>query len=172
SRNGSDAETLRGLGLAKLELGDFSSSLESLQRAVHVDPRDVLSRYAMARLLNAMDSSGMGAAHPGFSAREESENCTKLDPHLADAYRQASIAMMREGDFDRALQFIHNAVALSPRAEDYKLELAGLELKQQDYASAVDLLQRLKNSRDPEVVKKADYFLSAATTEQLQAAKN
>jgi tetratricopeptide (TPR) repeat protein len=172
SRNGSDAEALRGFGSAQLELGDFSSSLESLRRAVHADPLDVLNHHAMAKLLNAMDSSGMGAAHRGFSAREEAENCTKLDPHFADAYRQASIAMVREGHFDRALQLIHNAVALRPRAEDYKLELAGLELKQRDYASAVDLLQRLKNSRDPEVVKKADYFLSAATTEQLQAAKN
>ena len=168
----SNVEVLRGLGLAQFELGDYSSSLTSLARSVHENSVDPLNHYAMARLLNAMDLFGMTAAHPGFSAHAEAEICIKLDPGFADAYQVESSAVAQEGDPDSALRLIRRALTLSPRAENYKLDLAALELKQQDYASALDLLQQLKNSRDPQVARQAGQFLATTKTGQFQAAKN
>ena len=168
----SNAEVLRGLGLAQFELGDYASSLQNLEQSVHENPVDPLNHHAVARLLNAMDLLAMTAAHPGFSAREEAEICIKLDPGFADAYQLASSAMAQEGDVDGALRLINRALTLSPRAEGYRLDLAGLELKQHDFASALDLLEKLKNSRDPQVARQADQVLAAAKTDQFQAAKN
>jgi hypothetical protein len=59
---------------------------------------------------------------------------------------------------------MRQAITLSPRMESYALNLADIELKGRDYGPALSLLHQLQNSRDPEVVKKAEYFLSAQQT--------
>jgi len=60
---------------------------------------------------------------------------------------------------------MRQAIALSPRMESYELSLADLELRKHDYVPALALLHQLENSRDPEVVKRAEYFLSSDVQE-------
>ena len=68
---------------------------------------------------------------------------------------------MRQGEFDQAEIMMRKAVSLSPRSEVYRLNLAGIELKKQEYAPALALLQELKNSDSPEIARQAEYFLTA-----------
>ena len=49
--------------------------------------------------------------------------------------------------------------------ESYELSLADLELRKHDYVPALALLHQLENSRDPEIVKRAEYFLSSDVQE-------
>jgi Flp pilus assembly protein TadD len=159
-----NASVLRGLGVALLEMGDYPKSFLYLRQAVQAEPGSALNHHALAKLLSAMDSIGAEDAHSGFSMEEEAEACTALDPHFADAYRLRASALARQGDFGQAAGLMRQAIALSPRMESYMLNLADIELKERDYGSALSLLHQLQNSRDPEVVKKAEYFLSAQET--------
>lgn len=164
SRDPADSNVLRGLGVALLEMGDYPKSLLYLRQAVQTEPGSALNHHALAKLLSAMDSIGAEDAHPGFSTEQEAEACTALDPHFADAYRLRASALARHGDFDQAAGLMRQAITLSPRMESYALNLADIELKGRDYGPALSLLHQLQNSRDPEVVKKAEYFLSAQQT--------
>ena len=152
---------LRGLGLALLEAGDYPKSLQYLRQAVETEPGSALNHHALAELLSAMDSDGAEDVHHGFSVEQEAKACTALDPHFADAYRLRATALARRGDFGEAAGLMRQAITLSPRMESYALNLADIELKVRDYDAALVLLHQLQNSRDPEVVKRAEYFLSA-----------
>jgi len=160
-RDSENAAALRGLGLAYLELGEYQSSFDALRHAVQRDPNDAASHHALARLLNDMDSAGLQDAHPEFSVEQEAQACTSLEPHFADAYRLDASAVAAHGNFNEAIAMMRHAIALSPRMESYELSLADIELRKHDYAPALALLHQLENSRDPEVVKKAEYFLSS-----------
>jgi tetratricopeptide (TPR) repeat protein len=164
ARDPANANALRGLGVALLEMGGYPKSLLYLRQAVQTEPGSVLNHHALAELLSAMDSTGAEDAHPGFSMEREAEACIALDPHFADAYRLRASALARQGAFDQAAMLMRQAITLSPRIESYALNLADIELKGRDYGPALSLLHQLQNSRDPEVVKKADYFLSAQET--------
>ena len=156
-----NSSVLRGLGLALMEAGDYPQSLEYLRRAVEIEPGSALNHHALAELLRAMDSSAAEGSDHGLSVDREATACTALEPHFADAYQLRASAHARHGDFDGAASLMRQAIVLSPRTEGYKLNLADLELKVRDYGPALALLHQLQNSRDPEVVKRAEYFLSA-----------
>jgi Tfp pilus assembly protein PilF len=75
-------------------------------------------------------------------------------------------ALMRQGDFDQAERMMRKALSLSPRSEAYELNLADIELKKHEYASALVLLQELKNSDSPEIARQAEYFLTSEVEKQ------
>jgi len=163
-RDAANSSVLRGLGLALLEVGDYSKSLQYLRQAVQIEPGIALNHHALAELLRAMDSNGAEDVHRGFSVEQEAKACSAIDPHFADAYQLRAWAHARRGDFDSAASLMRQAIVLSPRMESYTLNLADIELKVHDYGPALALLHQLQNSRDPEVVKRAEYFLSAQQT--------
>jgi len=111
-----------------------------------------------------MDSIGAKDAHRGFSLEQEAEACIALDPHFGDTYRLRASVLARYGEFDQAARLMRQAIALSPCLESYALDLADIELRKHDYGPALALLRQLQNSRDPRVVEKAEYFLSAQQT--------
>jgi tetratricopeptide (TPR) repeat protein len=164
-RDPENAIALRGLGLAYLELSDYESSFDALRRAVERDPNEAVNHHAMAMLLNAMDLAGLHDAHPGFSVEDEAQACTSLAPHFADAHRLQASGLAARGEFSQAIAMMRQAVTLSPRTESYELTLADLELREHDYVPAMALLHQLQNSHDPEVVRKAEYFLSSQVRE-------
>jgi Tfp pilus assembly protein PilF len=164
SLDNSNPDVLRGLGVALFETEDYQNSLLYLRQAAQAEPGSPLNLHAMAELLNAMDSAGAQAEHAGVSLAQEVEVCAALDPHYADIYRLRASALARQGRLDEAAGFLRRAIALSPRMESYALDLADIELRKHDYAPALALLHQLQNSRNPKVVEKAEYFLSAQQT--------
>jgi len=160
AREPENSVALRGLGLALAEQKEYDGALPYLRKAVESDPQDARNHRALSVLLGAMEAAGstnLGA----YSSYGEAEVCTRLTPGFADAYRLMGFALMRQGDFDQAESIMRKAVSLSPRSEAYKLNLADIELKKHEYASALVLLQELKNSDSPEIAKQAEYFLTS-----------
>jgi tetratricopeptide (TPR) repeat protein len=153
---------LRGAGLAQLAMSNLESSFHYLRRALELKPGDPSSHYSLSLLLAAAEAAGV--SEPDFATLEgEAEACIHLDPSFADAYRIAAFRWLRQGAFDRAEDAMRLAVALSPRTDTYKLQLADLELKKREYAPALALLQELRNSHNPEIASQAEYFLSSDT---------
>jgi tetratricopeptide (TPR) repeat protein len=156
---------LRGIGLALTEQKEYDSALAYLRKAVEADPQDARNHRALSVLLGAMEAAGsinLGA----YSSYGEAEMCARLRPGFADAYRLMGFALMRQGDFDQAERMMRKALSLSPRSEAYELNLADIELKKHEYASALVLLQELKNSDSPEIARQAEYFLTSEVEKQ------
>jgi Flp pilus assembly protein TadD len=151
---------LRGIGLALAEQKDYEGALPYLRKAVESDPEDARNHRALSVLLGAMEA--LGSTNLGaYSSYGEAETCARLRPGFADAYRLMGFTLMRQSDFDQAETMMRKAVSLSPRSEAYELNLADIELKKHEYASALALLQELKNSNSPEIAKQAEYFLAS-----------
>jgi Tfp pilus assembly protein PilF len=152
---------LRGLALALTEQKDYQGALRYLRQALDRDPKDARSHRAFSVLLGALEAAG-SPDPAGNSSYEEAAICARLNPGYADAYRLMGFSLMRQGEYDQAESMMRKAVALSPRSEVYRLNLADIELKKQEYAPALALLQELKNSDSPEIAKQAEYFLAAS----------
>jgi Tfp pilus assembly protein PilF len=108
-----------------------------------------------------MDASGMEQEHAGYSAQQEARATMQADPSFADAYRIMAGTLENRGELEQAIANMRQAVRLSPRTENYQLELANLELTERDYGSATALLRQLENSPDPRIAKQAEFALSS-----------
>jgi tetratricopeptide (TPR) repeat protein len=157
-----NADALRGLGVMLLEAGEYQQSLSHLQQAVKEAPGDPRNNLALARLLDLMEASRGTTADLASSAEQEAAAALALDPDYADAYFLQASALARHGQLEKAGALMRKAVALSPRTDAYKLTMADVDLQLRDYSPANVLLHRLTRSRDPEIARKAESFLSTS----------
>jgi tetratricopeptide (TPR) repeat protein len=156
-----NAAALRGLAMASLDLSEFPKALAYVRRAEQIEPGNVMNHYAAALVLNSSRAVKASIAFSGADQEEEAAACIRIDSNFADAYRLAASALVRTGEFDRALEMMQTAMALSPRTESYQLDLASIHLKKHEYGPAVALLNDLKNSHDPDIARQAQYFLAS-----------
>jgi tetratricopeptide (TPR) repeat protein len=161
ARQPENAEALRGLARALMESGRFQESYAVLCRGLQAEMDSALNHHAMSELLSLMDASGMEQEHAGYSAQQEARATMQADPSFADAYRIMAGTLENRGELEQAIANMRQAVRLSPRTENYQLELANLELTERDYGSATALLRQLENSPDPRIAKQAEFALSS-----------
>jgi Flp pilus assembly protein TadD len=155
---------LRQFGMALVQQGKNDEAVDVLRRAVHAGPAEALNHYALALAL--FTGAGQSSTAPLTSTLgRELAACAQLDPDFADLYRLQALAFSQHGMLDQATIVMRKAFVLAPRSEVYELALADLELKKHDYTPAVALLQELKSSRNPDVAKQAEYFLSQEVKE-------
>jgi Flp pilus assembly protein TadD len=133
-------DALRGLGYSLLQLGQLSGSLDALERALRLDPTDLLSCLLMGRLCLRLQQpqgaevyfraileriAASEAARSGLidalvaqddlpAAREQSEEMLKAGPNSEVANLAAARLAGFEGDDARALQHFETLVRLRP----------------------------------------------------------
>jgi tetratricopeptide (TPR) repeat protein len=152
---------MRSLGIALLEMGKDQEATVAFEVASKAEPKEVMHHYALAVALSAMElDKNQNSAHE-TSLEQELAACLELDPDFADVYRLQAANLSHRGLLEKAAGAVRKAILLSPRTEAYELALADIELKARDYASALSLLHALKNSRNPDVSRQAEYVLSS-----------
>lgn len=159
-REPNNVAALRGLGIALLEWGQYVEAQKTLERAVSLQPDSLLNHYALGVLFDTLARAAQPSSQT--SAEHEAERCIQLEPAFADAYQLLASSYARNNRFQDSLAVEKQAIALSPRDETYTLNLANLQLQLHEYTEAVALLQQLKNSHNPEISQKAEYFLTSA----------
>jgi Flp pilus assembly protein TadD len=133
-------DALRGLGYSLFQLGQLSGSLDALQRALRVDPSDLLSRLLMGRLALRLQQPVVAeqhfraildripaseAARSGLidafvvqgdlgAAREQSREMLESSPNSEVANLAAARLAGLEGDDIRALGHFEKLVRLRP----------------------------------------------------------
>ena len=152
---------MRGLGIALLEMGNDQEATVALGIASQAEPKEVMHHYALAVALSAMELDKNLSLPRGTSVEQELAACIDLDPDFADVYRLQAANLSRHGLLEKAANAVRKAIFLSPRTETYELVLADIELKKRDYGPALSLLHALKNSRNPDISKQAEYVLSS-----------
>ncbi len=152
-----NAAACRGLGYAYMEKQDYSQAAEYFKRASQMDSKDSRVHYYNALLM---------ARESGFSDRADLEELTRevetsisLDPNFADSYALLAFAQTTSRNPAKALESMGKAIALDPRNEDYRFNLANIYVANRQLDEAIRVLQSLHNASSPEMVSRAESAL-------------
>ena len=108
-KNPEDYESWKMLGLAKFNLGEFSSSIESFEKAVAINPDDVEMLLQYVSVLVAIQDGS-------FTGKPKSiiEKVLKIDPQSIHALYLYGVAATSQNDIIAAKKFWQKALYLMP----------------------------------------------------------
>jgi tetratricopeptide (TPR) repeat protein len=142
---------------------DFHRAGEYFSRAAEHDSNDPRVLYYSGLLAQMEGGLGAGDDPASFATIQKNlEKSVALDPDFADAYAVLASAYMSQGNNEQALTAMGKAVALNPRNEQYRFNLAQVYLANRKVDPALAILQQLQNSSDPGVVARASQSLAQA----------
>jgi Flp pilus assembly protein TadD len=153
-----NAAACRGLGYAYLQKQDFTQAADYFKRASALDSKDPRVHYYNAMLMMRVHGLGNSPDLPAMS--QELETSISLDPTFADSYALLAFAQSTSGDNPKAIASLQKAIAISPRNENYQLNLAGLYLSNRQPEQATPLLESLNKASDPRIAAQANSMLA------------
>src|SRR5262249_129187 len=132
---------------------------EELGNAAALDPRDVWNRYYLS-LLKYKTAQAKHEEMQGLANMMVDLKVT-LDwyPDFAEAYNMLGMPRLEGGGTAPALEAINQAIALSPRNEQYAFNLGQIQEAGKKWDAAQDTFERLKSSSNP--------LIAAAARKQL-----
>ena len=160
---------LRGLAYVALEKGDKVTAAEYFRRAAATQSDDAHTYYFSAVL-----ASQLGAqADPTLLAQMQNdlERAVQLDPSFGDAYGWLALTYAWQQNSGKAIPPAEKAVELSPRNDQWAMNLAGLYASAKRYLDAIKLCQRLVTSDNTAVAARAKSMLSSLTQYEETLAK-
>jgi tetratricopeptide (TPR) repeat protein len=145
----------RGLAWAHLEKKEFDRAIEELNKGAELNPKDPWLHYywALARLRAAQASRTSIQGLPNMM--QDLHAVLDWDPEFAEARSMLAMAQLDGGGVHAAMDSMRPALLLSPRNQTYQLNMAEIYLAGKNWDAATALLERLKNSPDPQVAKSA-----------------
>jgi tetratricopeptide (TPR) repeat protein len=145
----------RALAWASMERKEFEAAGQELAQAAELDPRDPWVRYYLA-VLKFRDAQASKKPMQGVSNMIQ-DMLAVLDwnPEFAEARNLLALARLQGGGIRSAKESIVVAIQLSPRNQQYVLNLAQIELAGKHWDDATVLFDRLKNSPDPQIAQAA-----------------
>ncbi len=123
-KNPENSESWKMLGLAKFNLGEFSSSIESFEKAVSINPDDVemLLQYASV-LVAIQDGSFVG------KPKSIIDKALKINPQSIHALYLSGVAATNQNDIIAAKKLWHKALYLMPENDNPDREIIEKAIK-------------------------------------------
>jgi len=159
-----NAAACRGLGYGFLQKKDFQHAAEYFKRASQGDSKDPRVHYYIALLMAR--ESGFSSSMDVATLTQELESSISLDPNFADAYALLAFAQTSSGSLEKAIETMGKALAIDPRNEEYRFNLASIYLSNRQPNQAIKILQSLRNSSNGALAARATSALAIA--EQFQ----
>ncbi len=147
------------LGGHYLRRNDFERAAVDLKRAVDLGSTDPRPYYFTAVLLTR-ESGGS----KWLQIRSLLRKALELDQNYADALELLAFAEASGGDTTEAIRWIKQAIALSPRNDGYRLDLAKYLIADKRGDAAKALLAYLENSEDQKVASDSSALLKQIET--------
>jgi tetratricopeptide (TPR) repeat protein len=154
----------RALAWAHLDKKEFAQAAEELGNAAALDPNDVWNRYYLAlvkyRTAQTNHEEISGLANMMIDLK------VTIDwyPEFAEAYNMLGMARIEGGGAASALESIKQAIALSPRNEQYVFNLGRIEEGGKKWDAAQEIFERLRSSNNPEIAAAAKHELDELPT--------
>ncbi|MGH9505008.1 MAG: hypothetical protein ACRD20_19310 [Terriglobales bacterium] len=145
----------RAMAWVRMERKEFDQAVEELARARELDDRDIWTHYYLALVkfraaqLNRKPIDGVS------NMIQDLVFVVDKEPDWAEAYRMLAMAHLQGGGVHSATESIRVAIQLSPRNEEYLLNLAQIDLAGKKWDDATALLNRLKDSSNSEIAQTA-----------------
>ncbi len=150
----------RALAWDYMQHGQAEQATEQLTKALRLDGNDPWTHYYLA-LGKYRAAQASGEVFKGLANMMQDLRIV-LDwyPEFADAYSMLGMARVEGGVITSAMESMRAAMLLSPRNQKYSLNMALIYLAGKKWDAAGELLQRLKASSDPQIVKVAEAKLA------------
>ena len=154
----------RALAWDHMQRKEFDQATEELSKALELDPSDPWTRYYLA-LVKYHAAQASGQTFKGLSNMMQDLR-TVLDwyPEFAEAYSMLGMARVEGGGINSAMEAMRAAMLLSPRNQQYALNMAQIYMAGKKWDAAADLLERLKGSDNPQIAKAAEKNLADLPT--------
>ena len=152
---GDNVVARRGLAWAHMESKEFDRAIEELNKGAELNAKDPWLHYylALVRLRAAQTSRKSIQGLPNMM--QDLHSVLDWDPEFAEARCMLAMAQLDGGGVHAAMDSMRPALLLSPRNQTYLLDMAEIYLAGKNWDAATALLERLKNSPDPEIAKSA-----------------
>ena len=161
-----DALAHRILAWDHIEHGEFDDAITELGDAAALNQRDMWVRYYLSalkyRMAQAKHSDIQGLPNMFLDLKAVLE----WYPEMAGAYDLLALARNEGGSSAAAMQAERAAMNLSPRDQHYVLHLSQIYVSAKQWEAAKALLERLKDSSDPQVAASARERLDQIGTER------
>jgi tetratricopeptide (TPR) repeat protein len=145
----------RALAWARMEREEFDQADEELARARELDAKDTWTHYYLALSKFRAAQSGQKPIEGVSNMIQDLVFVVDKEPDFAEAHNMLALARLQGGGVHSAAQAINVAIPLSPRSEQYLLNLAEIDLAGKKWDDATSLLERLKDSSNPKIAQTA-----------------
>jgi tetratricopeptide (TPR) repeat protein len=144
----------RALAWAHMEKKEFETAVEELNKGAELNSKDPWLHYYLALVRYHLAQTGQA---PGGlpNMMQDLRQVLDWDPEFAAARGMLAMAQLEGGGSHAALDSMRAAILLAPRNQSYLLNLAQIYMAGKSWDAAAALLERLKNSPDPQVAKSA-----------------
>ncbi len=143
----------RALAWVRMEGKEFDQADEELARARELDGKDIWTHYYLA-LAKFRAAQLSGKPIEGVSNMiQDLVFVVDKEPEMAEAHNMLALARLQGGGVHSATESIKVAIQLSPRNEQYLLNLAQIDLAGKKWDEATPLLERLKDSSNSQIAQ-------------------
>jgi tetratricopeptide (TPR) repeat protein len=154
----------RALAWVHLDKKEFPQAAEELGNAAALDPNDAWNRYYLSllkyKIAQTKHEEMQGLANMMIDLKVTLE----WYPEFAEAYNMLAMARIEGGGAASALESIQEAIALSPRNEQYMFNLGQIHEAAKKWDAAQDIFERLKSSNNPLIAAAARHQLDELPT--------
>jgi tetratricopeptide (TPR) repeat protein len=145
----------RGLAWIHLERKEFTAAHEELARAMELDSLDPWVRYYSALVKFKAAEITRKPIQGVSNMIQDLVAVVDWNPDFAEAHNMLALGRLAGGGVHAATDSIRMAIQLSPRNQQYLMNLARIDLAGKKWDDATTLLERLKDSLNPEIAQSA-----------------
>ena len=161
---GDNAIAHRALAWVRMERGEFDEAGEELARARELDDRDTWTHYYLALVKFRAAQVNRKPIQGVSNMIQDLVYVVDKEPDFAEAHHMLALARLQGGGVHSATGSITIAIQLSPRNEEYLLNLAQIDLAGKKWDDATALLNRLQDSSNPQIAQTARKSLADLPT--------
>jgi tetratricopeptide (TPR) repeat protein len=144
----------RSLAWAHMQKKEYEGAVEELSKAAELNAKDPWLHYYLALVTYHLVQTGKSSGGlPNII--QDLRLVLNWDPEFAEAHSMLGMAQLVGGGSHAAMDSMRAAIQLSPRNQTYLLNMAQIYMAGKNWDAATALLERLKNSSDPQVAKSA-----------------
>ncbi len=154
----------RALAWVDVQEGRYGEAKDEIGQAIEMDLKDPWARY-YAAYARYKETRANGKTAAGLANTfQDLRVVIDWNPGFADAYNMLAMARLDGGGPRSAKESMTIAIQLAPRSESYLFNMAQIDIAGKNWEEATSLLQKLKDSRDPQLAKAAQRDLDDLPT--------
>ncbi|MDQ6785952.1 MAG: tetratricopeptide repeat protein [Acidobacteriota bacterium] len=154
------------LGMVKLRQRKFDDAKKYLEKAISQDQRNHLAFYNYAYLLSREDRDEFGyvdafPAEKSAKMREILKKAIAINPGFTESYELlAFVDLVNHEQLDEAVSYLQKALQYQPGNQRYALRIAEIYLRQDKFAEAQTIADKIaKTADEPEIKSDAEHLL-------------
>lgn len=154
----------RALAWVRMERQEFDQADEELASARELDAKDIWTHYYLALVKFRASQVNQKPFEGVANMIQDLVLVVDKEPDRAEAHNMLALARLQGGGVHSATEPIKVAIQLSPRNEQYVLNLAEIDLAGKKWDDATALLGRLQDSLNPQIAETAKKHLADMPT--------